>query len=364
MAHQNGVLVQPAQPFRVGDGGFEEDLEAKQIAAGPALAQGAGKVRRGGIEQREEIGRNRGRLAGGRHRGAQVTRGGDGRSRLDEGARTLRVDDAIVERLHFGEVLVKPLQQHRRREGDAWLRRRQTAGQQLQLALAGGQHMGLGIIGKLQPVLQGAEELIGARQYGILGDGKQFLIAQTSQGQQGAAMAHPQFAPAVQTLQALHQELNIANAAAFELDIEARLLAGLVAFGNPSARFGHGFDAGEIERGAIDHGLDKIEQDAAGFRLTGGHAALNQHLQLPVAGAAAVIGLGAFKRNHHFAMAAFGAQTKIDTVTDAGRRVSRKQLGEVAGQLGEKLLIAERLRAVGFAGAGVDKAEVDVGRVV
>ena len=79
----------------------------------------------------------------------------------------------------------------------------------------------LPVLVELQPVLEIAQELIGRSQACVFGAGQQRFIAQAEQGKERAAMAHPWLAAAVQPLQALHQKLDIADAAARQLDIQS-----------------------------------------------------------------------------------------------------------------------------------------------
>ena len=95
------------------------------------------------------------------------------------------------------------------------------ARQNLEAFRIGGQRVRLPVLFHLQAVFQVAQELVSRGQARIFGAREQALVAQPQQRDHGAAMAHPLVAPAVQTLQALCQKFDIADAAGRQLDIEA-----------------------------------------------------------------------------------------------------------------------------------------------
>jgi hypothetical protein len=106
----------------------------------------------------------------------------------------------------------------------------------------------LAVFFELEAVLECAEELVGGDEEGALGAGEQVLVAEAHQGLEGGSVAEPEFTAAVEALEALDEELDIADAAGGELDVDAwgaaaaeelavELLAG----------FGHLIDGAEIE---------------------------------------------------------------------------------------------------------------------
>ena len=81
-------------------------------------------------------------------------------------------------------------------------------------------------------------------------------------------MAHPLLAAAVQALQALHQKLDVADAAGRQLDVEAAVRAALARasfLADALAGFADRFDGAEIERALVDERLDEFEQGGAGL---------------------------------------------------------------------------------------------------
>ena len=178
-----------------------------------------------------------------------------------------------------------------------------------------GKGVGLPVLVELQAVLQVAQELIGRRQARVFGAGEQIFIAQAEQREQRAAVPHPGLAAAVQPLQALHQELDIANAAARQLDIQPGIgaLRGQL-FMNALARFRDRLHGAEVERSRVDQRLDEFQQIAPRLALAGRDAGLDEHLQLPVAAALLIVVAGAIERDADFAETAVGTQPQIHAV--------------------------------------------------
>ena len=76
-----------------------------------------------------------------------------------------------------------------------------------------GQRVRLAVLVHLQAMFHVAQELVGGAQPRVLARGEKSLVPQAAERQQGAAVAHPGLAAAVQALQALDQKLDIADAA-------------------------------------------------------------------------------------------------------------------------------------------------------
>ena len=81
--------------------------------------------------------------------------------------------------------------------------------------------MGLPVLLQLQAMFQVAQELVGrAARRAYSPPESRPLSRSREQRQHRAAVPHPRLAAAVQPLQALHQELDIANAAGRQLHIQ------------------------------------------------------------------------------------------------------------------------------------------------
>src|SRR5262249_40970181 len=158
------------------------------------------------------------------------------------------------------------------------------------------QGVGLAVIKKLQAVLEIPQELIGRRQSRIFSAGEQVLAAQPEKREARSSVADPGLATAMQALHALHEEFNIADAAGAEFDVQpgirrrsrlawprGELLADAL------TRLRHRLDGSEVGGRRINQRLDRVEQLAAEFAISGRHAGLDKHLQFPVTAAVAIV---------------------------------------------------------------------------
>jgi hypothetical protein len=277
--------------------------------------------------------------------------------------RLLGVDNAFVDFVDFGEVEVEGFKKPGSGDDAADFGRGHAAGDVFRVE---GERMGLAIVFKLEAMFEVAEELIGAGEAAVFDGGEELLIAKAGEGEHGAAVADPGFAAAVEALEALDEELDIADAAGGELDVDfgGVELAGGELFVDAEAGLGDGFDGGEVERRGIDERFDEGEEGAAGGGVAGGDAGLDEHLEFPVAAAGLVVGLGGFEGHDDFAVAAFGAETEVDTVADAFGGVAAEEVGDEVGDFLGELFVGDDGGAGGVAVGGVEKDEIDVGAVV
>src|SRR3954471_24177962 len=74
---------------------------------------------------------------------------------------------------------------------------------------------------ELQPMFHLAQEGIGKRELVEIASAEVLLVVQLAEREQGAARAQPALLAAIDALQALHQELDVADAAAVELHVHA-----------------------------------------------------------------------------------------------------------------------------------------------
>ncbi len=134
----------------------------------------------------------------------------------------LRVDHPVVKILHAGEMVVQLALQTSgaRQSGQP---RRHFARHRSRSSFVCWQRMGLAVLVELQPVFQVPQKLIGrgSREYSAAESRP--LSRSREKRQQGAAVPHPGFAPAMQPLQTLHQKLDVADAAARQFHVEAGL---------------------------------------------------------------------------------------------------------------------------------------------
>ena len=206
---------------------------------------------------------------------------------------------AAVNLAHGGQVFLETPPEGLTIQQDAVDVHRHLARQQVQTRGTAGQGVGLPVFFHLQAVFQVAQEGIGGGQAGVFVVGKKALIAQAEEGEDGASVAHPLLASAVQALQTLHQELDVADTTGCQLAVQPawRAALGRQFLTDALAGFADRLDGAEIERALVDQRLHKLEQGGAGLALSSGDAGLDQHLLLPVTRAVAVISARAFFRD-------------------------------------------------------------------
>ena len=216
-----GIRVEQRQP---GVGSrhhfFEEMLEAPR--ATPQLGFET-SVRR--VRARADPGSGAGCWRAARGTSGAPTSAGAGGGRCVVG-RPLRMDDPLVDFLHRFQMRVQLVQQLFTRGSAAELRDRHVARQQIQIARRGGSVWVCRSSTNCSRCSRLRREAIGRSQARIFGGREQVLVAEPRQRQQRTAVPHPRVPAAVQPLQALHQKLDIADAAGRQLDVECRSAAG------------------------------------------------------------------------------------------------------------------------------------------
>jgi hypothetical protein len=161
---------------------------------------------------------------------------------------------------------------------------------------------------QLNAVLDLPEIFVTGRQRREIRVGKQSLVVELAQREESSARAHPGIVTAVQPLQALGEEFDVANAAAVQLDIQRNVARGAQLFGNPLACRQHAFHRLEIARRTVNVGPHFAQEFARQPDVARGVACLDQHLQFPVARAMLVIFDGGVERNRQVPLLAFRAQ--------------------------------------------------------
>ena len=213
------------------------------------------------------------------------------------------VHHAAVNLAHGGKVFLETLPEALAVQRDAVDVHRHLARQQLQTRRSIGQGVGLAVFFHLHAVFQVAQEGVSGGETRVFAVCEKALVAQTEEGDDGAAVAHPLLTAAVQALQTLHQELDVADAAGRQLHVEpaGRAALGCQFLADALAGFADGFNGAEIERALVNQRFDKLQQGGAGLALSGGEAGLDQHLLLPIARAVAVVSTRALFGDGDFA---------------------------------------------------------------
>ena len=144
-------------------------------------------------------------------------------------------------------------------------------------------------------MLEVAKEGVRSGQTAVFGGREQALVVETRERQQRAALLHPGLASAMKALQTLHQELDVANAAGRQLDVEAGLAGtpGGELFADAQARGGDRFHGRKVEAGCVGERSGVVQKRLSGGPVARRYPRLDEHLQLPIARALLVVRLRA-----------------------------------------------------------------------
>ncbi len=228
----------------------------------------------------------------------------------------------------------------------------------------GRKQMRLQIEHDLQPMLDLAQEAV------MLFEERALLVRQAadtlqgSDGGQRVAVAQGRQIAAVEQLQELDHELDVANAAAPGFDV-----VGVVAFTDraPLDATLQGLDAGDVGQAqvtAIDPGFEIIEESFAQFEIAGHDARLDERLAFPGAALHVVVAHGPFDAVDDRAAFAFGTQPQVDAVGVSQRVLLGEQADDFSPQAVVELAVGDGVRAVGAAVGLVQKDQIDVAGVI
>ena len=238
-------------------------------------------------------------------------------------------------------------------------------GELVQLRGAFRQPVRLPVEEQLQPVLDLAQEAVRVVEGAVLLVRQAPGRGQRLQRRQRGALPHRGQVAAVEQLQELHGELDVADAAAAGLDV-ALALPGVARLAlHPPL---HRLDLVDLRGGqvaAVDERLQGVDQLLAQGAVAGDGAELDQRLPLPGAAEVVVVGQRAGQRPGQRAALPLGAQAQVHAVRLPAVGVGRQQPHHLPDQPGEELVVAQaRAPAAGRAVRVVDEHQVDVAGVV
>ena len=228
-----------------------------------------------------------------------------------------------------------------------------------------GNGVGLLVLHHLQAMFEGAQETIGL---GKIARGVGAHMAGRLQGLERAerrGIAQRRIAPAQNQLLGLHEELDLADAAAPELDVVAGdrdLAMADMGVDLPLDRMDV-LDGREIEIAPPDERRDGSEESRAGRGIAGAGARLDQRRALPVLTHLFVVVLGRFGRDGDLGGPRVGAQAQIDAEDVTLGVVLADQLDQLAHDVdggGARIAALAEGEALGV----VENDEVDVARIV
>ena len=268
------------------------------------------------------------------------------------------VENPAVELGGLGQVAPQPL---RRIAGRAVL---QTRGEPSELSVSGGQQMRLPVGEQLQPVLDGAKECVGPLENLALLVGEAARGGEPTDRIDRAAGPHLRRVTAIQELQELDRELNVADAPTAVLDV-----AGIDPFTHrplldPSLERLDARDVGPRQPAAVDP-RGKLREQPLPQRLVAGHAAgLHPGLTLPRAAALIVILQHGIEAERRRSRRAVRPQPQVDAVGGTEVRGVADQPHGLLHDTIEELLVRAGLRPLHTAVGRMDEHEVDVAGIV
>ena len=226
--------------------------------------------------------------------------------------------------------------------------------------LVAGQDMGLLVLQHLDAVFQQTQEAVGLAQLlGGVGFDDAFL-AEYRQRLQQALGLQSMIAAAAENLEGLHEELDLADPAAADLQVVAGALAtglGIDALLQPCEAVEHAVVVvAPVDEGAQDRG-DGLAVGLA----AGDDAGLDHRVLLPVAPVELVILLEGGVAEHHRAGFAPGTQAQVHAVDEAVLGGVVEAFHQLARNPGEELGMAEFAEALEFAFLAIGADQVDVG---
>ena len=156
---------------------------------------------------------------------------------------------------------------------------------------------------------------------------------------ESAAASYPAIAPAVEPLHALHQELDIAYAAASQLDVEARLSAQAQISPDPVPGLGHSLDGREVRRCPVNQIFDHFQEAVSQPRRSRGGTRLDEHLQFPIPSAAVVILHHGLQRKYELSHASLRPEPQVDPVARPFHCAVGENRGQTVSKLGGEVTV-------------------------
>jgi hypothetical protein len=198
VAGEFGIAVEEAEPAGEVEHFFKEVFEREGGAGGGAEGEEGSQARGLLVEEANEIGGLGGGFGG-------VVDG------------LLGVDDAFVDFVDLSEMKVEGFQETFGGDHATGFGGGHAAGDGFRL---GGEGVGLAVVFELEAVFEVAEELVGAGEAAVFDGGEELFIVEAGEGEHGAAVADPGFAAAVEALETLDEEFDIADAAGGEFYVD------------------------------------------------------------------------------------------------------------------------------------------------
>ena len=259
--------------------------------------------------------------------------GGRGQPRLvgpELGHRTEQraVEQLLVQPAHLAAVPAPLLVELR----DGLAHEAHRAAQPAQRPVVLGKHVGPAQLPQLHPVLERAQEPVGAVERGAVLPSDVPALGEVGQRGQRGGRPHGLVGATVHQLQQLYGELDVAQAAGAELDLPLGVRGGDV-LDHPAAHRLHLGDEAVALRGRPHHRRDAGAELLAQGEVAGDRTGLEQRLELPGLRPLRVVALVAGQRADQRTGLALGPQRGVDRPDRALPGVVRADPHQVRGEL-------------------------------
>ena len=183
-------------------------------------------------------------------------------------------------------------------------------------------------------------------------------------GQQGIGAADLGILAAVQQLQKLDHELDVANSTVARLDLKIGAARRDRALFDPPLQRLDLRDLAGTQVAAVDERGDGLDKRASQAEVAGDRTALDQGLPLPGSTPGLVVAQGRVQRTGQRTLFAVGAKPHVNPVGNAPRGVFGEQPDDLGSHPCEELGVRDDSRPRGPAILVVEEDKIDVGAVV
>ena len=225
------------------------------------------------------------------------------------------------------------------------------------------QVVGLLIGPGLQAVLDPAQKVVGLLEAVHCGFRHSAAGGQMIQHPQDAALAQRRIAPAVDELERLANEFDLADATWPQLDVAPHPLA-FHLLGDQGLHVAQGFERAVIQIAAVDEGPQPVQQSFPRRPVAGDDPRLDHGVAFPVTAMILVVILEGGERNRQRPGIAEWAQTHVHPVHKPFGGRFGQRLDQPLAQPAEEFLVADRLSSVGLALAGIGEDQINIRREV
>ena len=224
--------------------------------------------------------------------------------------------------------------------------------------------VGLAVEHDLEAVLDPAEEAVGIFHDSAFLGGEAADLFEPSHGAQGIGVTNLWVLAAVEELEELDDELDVADAAVAGLDLDLGGAGGESALFDPPL---HRLDFADLRAAqvtAVNEGCDGVQESFSEVKVAGDGSALDEGLPFPGASGGFVVAEGGGEGTGEGSLVAFRAEAHIDAIGHAEHSMVGEEADDFASHSGEEFGVGDGSRAKGLAFEVVEEDQIDVRAVV